>query len=131
MVILPPQNIPAELSGVGIAFTMLERVGQVGCLLIPVISKTNFQNRSINLWIVLSLICIACYYGLWIRYTVTGRDFTTLFSPVLIPIPMAVLPVLAFGFMAIWSKSVWLGLTDMLFAIGHLANSWNTYNYMK
>ena len=131
MIVLPPHNVPAELSDAGIVFTILERVGQIACLLILVISKTNFQNRSISLWFILSAICIACYYGLWIRYVATGRDFASLFNPVLIPIPMAVLPVLAFGFMAIWGKSIWLGFADVLFAVGHIANSWTTYNVIK
>lgn len=131
MIIFPPKNIPPQLKNAGIVFTVFERIGQISCLLLLVISKSNFQNREINLWFILAVISIACYIGLWIRYVFTGRDFATLFKPAIIPIPMAVFPILAFGFIAIWGKSPWLGITDILFALGHTANSWNTYSCIK
>jgi len=77
------------------------------------------------------VICIVAYYGLWIRYVVVGRGFSSLFSFISIPIPMAILPILAFGFIAMWGKSIWLGVASIVFAIGHIANSWYTYSYVK
>jgi hypothetical protein len=40
---------------------------------------------------------------------------------------MAVFPVLAFGFAAVWAQSIWLGAAAAVFATGHFANSWATY----
>lgn len=55
------------------------------------------------------------------------RDFMRLFQPVFIPIPMAILPVFAFLFAAVGGKSVLLGFATVIFAIGHIVNSWHTY----
>jgi len=128
MAIFPPINTPAELKDAGILFTLLERIGQVGCLVLLAISKSSFQNRPINPWFILAALCVAAYYGLWMRYVVAGRDFSLLFAFNSVPIPMAILPILAFAFVAIWGKSVWLGSATVLFSVGHIVNSWNTYS---
>ena len=128
IIIFPPYNAPVKTEKSKLIYTVLERIGQISYLTILIFSKTGFQYLSLNLWLFLSIICIICYYGLWIRYLVMGRDFSLLFSSVIIPIPMAVLPVLIFGFLTIWCKSLWLGLSGLLFAVGHLSISWRTYN---
>lgn len=131
-VILPPKNVPDGLKDAGIIFTVLERIGQVGCLLILAISKDNFQNVNIDIWFVLMALCLILYYSLWIRYVVKGHDFSFAFRPLLIlPIPMAIFPVFAFGFAALWGKSIYLGIAVVLLAIGHFVNSWHTYKLTK
>ena len=127
MLVFPPLNIPAELGDAGMVYTALERVGQLACMVLPVILKDCFKDWHFDLWLALAAVCIGAYYGLWIRYLVAGRDFALLFEFCSVPIPMAILPVCAFAFLALWGKSVWLGLATGLFAIGHIANSWNTY----
>lgn len=131
MIVFPPLNVPAELKNAGIAFTVLERIGQISCLVLLAICKRNFDNRSFDIWFILSGICIVAYYGLWIRYVVAGRDFALLFKFYAVPILMAVIPILAFAFIAIWGKSLWLGSATAIFAVGHIVNSWNTYSLIK
>lgn len=128
----PPKNVTVGLKDAGIVFTILERIGQVGCIILLVISKDNFQNLSINVWAVLMLFCITVYYFLWIRYVVKGHDYSLLWKPlVFIPIPMAIFPVCAFGFAAILGKSIWLGIGVAFLSIGHFVNSWHSYKYLK
>ena len=127
MIIFPPYNSPVIKQKPMFLFIILERIGQTSCLLILIISKTSFQNQHVNLWFLLSVICIIYYYGLWIRYIIKGRDFALLYNPVIIPIPMAVLPVLVFIFLAIWGTSLWLGLACLIFATGHIIISWKTF----
>lgn len=130
--VFPPKNIPQGIKASGFFFTVVERIGQVGCMALLIVSKAHFETALIDVWFFLVLICIVIYYSLWIRYFVGGRDFSLGFKPLgFIPIPMAVFPVAAFGFAAIWGKSVWLGITVILLAIGHFTNSWNTYKYIK
>ncbi len=127
-----PKNIPPGIKDAGLLFTIIERIGQAGCMVLLVISKDNFEAASLDVWFFLMMICVAAYYCLWIRYFVRGRDFSLLFKPLgFIPIPMAVFPVLAFSFAAIWGKSVWIGVSAILLAIGHFANSWNNYKYLR
>jgi hypothetical protein len=74
------------------------------------------------------VLCIIAYYSLWIRYVIKGKDFSLCFKPLgLLPIPMAIFPVFAFGFAALWEKSIYLGLAVIILAIGHFVNSWHTY----
>lgn len=128
-VIFPPKNVPNELNDdVGIIFNVLERIGQVGCLLILGISKDNYENVSIDLWLILMILCIIAYYILWVRYIVRGQVFSLLFKPlVFLPIPMAIFPVFAFVFAALWGNSIYLGILVALLAVGHFVNSWHTY----
>lgn len=127
MIIFPPRNMPAEIKDAGVLFTVFERIGQIACLTLLVISKSHFESRSISIWIILAMLCMATYYSLWIRYVALGREFSLLFKFYTIPIPMAVLPVLMFGFIAVWGKSIPLGAAAVLFSIGHIANSLHTF----
>jgi len=128
IIVFPPKNIPLELKDAGILFTILERIGQIGCIILLCISKDNFSTLSINIWFVLMTICILAYYYLWLRYIIKGQDFSLLFKPLaFIPIPMAIFPVLAFAMAAILGQSIWLILAVLSLAIGHIPNSWHTY----
>lgn len=128
----PPKNVPAGVRDAGPVYTILERLGQMGCISILAISKVNFQHVEFDIIAALIVLFIAIYYGLWIRYIVKGRQFKLLWDPLgFIPIPMAVLPVCAFGLAAIWGKSIWLSLAVVCLAIGHVANSWHSYKHTK
>ena len=130
MFILPPKSIPQNIKDDGPIFTVLERIGQAACFILVIMSKENFESATYNIWFVLMSLCIGIYYCLWIRYIVKGREFSFLFKPLsFIVIPMAIFPVVAFGFMAIWVKSIWIGIAVSIFAIGHFANSWSNYKY--
>ncbi|MDH6429124.1 MULTISPECIES: hypothetical protein [Paenibacillus] len=132
MIKFPPDHVPSGLKDAGIVYTLLERVGQLGCIAILAISKDNFENVEFGIWAALIFVFITIYYGLWIRYMVKGQQFRLLWAPLLfLPIPMAVLPVCAFGFAAIWGRSFWLGIAVICLAIGHFANSWHSYQYSK
>lgn len=127
-----PKDIPNDLKDVSVFFTMLERGGQVAFFIILVLSKNNYQTIKINMWFVLMVINIIGYYALWIRYVIKGHYFSLLFKPIwIIPIPMAIFPVLAFGFASLLGKSIYLGIAVVVFSIGHFVNSWNSYMRTK
>ncbi len=131
-IVFPPKNVPEGLKDAGIIFTLLERIGQVGCLAILIMSKANYENIRIDIWFVLMVLCIILYYSLWIRYVVKGQVFSLCFKPLLfLPIPMAIFPVFAFGFAAIGGKSIYMGIAVVLLALGHFVNSWHTYKLIK
>lgn len=131
-VFFPPRQIPEGLKSAGILFTVCERIGQAACMLLMVFSGANMQANPINSWFALMAVCIFVFEGLWLRYFVRGREFALLFHPLWgIPIPMAIFPVLAFGFAAVWAGSIWLGVAVAVFAVGHFANSWVTYKAIR
>ena len=124
----PPKNIPVDSTNPGVIYTILERIGQIGCLTVLVMSKDNFHSVRVNAWMLLMLLCIIVYYSLWIRYVVKGQDYSWLWKPLLfIPIPLAIFPVCAYGFAALWGKSVWLGIAALTLAVGHLTVSYHSY----
>lgn len=131
MILLPPKNVTDQIKDAGVLFTIVERVGQAGCFLLPIFSKDYIESAEVNIWLIVAIICAVFYYGLWIRYALK-RDAALLFAPLaFIPVPMAVFPVLAFVFIAIWMRSAWLGTAAVVLAVGHLANSWASYKSLK
>ncbi|HYF76578.1 MAG TPA: hypothetical protein VD973_05580 [Symbiobacteriaceae bacterium] len=129
----PPRNVPAGLKDAPMLYTMLERAGQAGCFGLLIFAGDALRLAGPRaLWAVLMLICMVIYYSLWIRYVLKGQEFATLWRPVLfIPIPLAVFPVCAFGFAALWGRSLWLGAATVVLALGHCAVTWNSYKQVR
>jgi len=128
MLTLPPADLPANMNDAGWAFTLLERAGQVFCLLLLTFANPRIRDRrDSRIWKSVALVSVALYWMLWARYVISGATFRTLFDPVVIPIPVAVLPTLAFASIAIYRKDIPLGVFTVVFAIGHFANSWHTW----
>jgi len=126
--IYPPKNVNVDIKEPPKVFIILERLGQATCLMSLVISKNFFKLSNINIFMVLMIICILIYYGLWIRYVICGRDSILMLKPFLfVPIPGAFFPVCAFGFAALWGSYIWLGISTIILAIGHFTVSWNSY----
>lgn len=127
MLLFPPKEVPAGLKDAGIFYTVLERVGQIGCIVLLCLA-VDFSIFPVTVWVILLIACIAMYWGLWLRYVLRGQAFSLLFRPLgFLPIPMAVFPVLAFTFAAVAGRSLWMGIAAVLLGIGHLKNSWHTY----
>ena len=112
-------------------FTLLERVGQAGCLVAP----TSFSGTAPTGpagFLVVMLVALALYYALWLRYLTRGRLATLLFAPLgPLPLPMAALPVLVFGCTALWMPSLGVGAAAVVLAIGHLTVSGSIRSQQK
>jgi len=89
------------------------------------VSKDRLRLGKFNAWALLMLGCIVIYYGLWFRYLGSGREFASLWTPfLLIPIALAVIPVAAFGFAALWGRAPLLGAATAILALGHITVTW-------
>jgi len=127
LVVLPPLKGELPTSRPALVFVVLERVGQAACLAVLILFGTTFDGRQPDVFFALMVLAIAAYYGLWLRYLALGRDATALYSPLgFLPIPMAILPVLAFALAAGWGGSVWLLIAAVVLAIGHWTTSWHS-----
>jgi hypothetical protein len=124
--LFPPANAATSAAASApFILTMLERVGQAGCLAVLVLSRSGYQHRHLDVWAILMMLCIVLYYCAWIRYVLNGRELIWLGKSLMgIPIPLAVLPICAFGFAALWGRSVWLGIATVILAAGHIPISW-------
>ncbi|OMF85008.1 hypothetical protein [Paenibacillus sp. FSL R7-0337] len=128
----PPRSIPGSLDSAPLIFTLLERAGQITCLMMPILFGRLISAQTLGVSAVLMALCLLVYYGGWVRYFRSGRAFTALFKPWLgIPVPMAVFPALYFLLLGVWLQS-WLFIVPAcLFAAGHLVNSWSVYGQLR
>lgn len=115
----PRDGLPA--AQVPRAVRWLERAGQVLCLAVCAFTE---PGRIVGWWALPMLVALAGYYALWGRYLVTGRDGRTLYrSWWLVPVPMAVLPVVVFLTAAAWLGNPWIAASAVILAAGHLPAS--------
>lgn len=100
-----------------------ERVGQALCTSIVLVFRNfnlaPFSQRSI--WLLVSFSLMLLYELCWVRYFIgphTEKTFYQSFCGV--PIPLAVLPVLAFFFLGVYGGVIWLCISAVLLGIGHI-----------
>ncbi|SHO44592.1 hypothetical protein SAMN02745217_00655 [Anaerocolumna xylanovorans DSM 12503] len=124
----PPQNIPKNLSSVPVVFTIMEQAGRILCLVVPVVFGKKIAEQKGSYLVILMALCLLVYYTCWILYFTSGREYFDLFKPMgFIPIPMAIFPLMYLILLGIWVRSPLFIAPAILFSIGHLAISWNTY----
>lgn len=129
VVLRPPREGLRVLASTGPVPGVVERIGQVGCLAAAVLWG---HDRGADAWGWAMLAAVVAYDALWVRYLLGGRRASSLLDPVWgVPVPMAVLPVVAFGCGAAWSTSPWLAAATVVLAVGHLPNSLRTARMLR
>lgn len=129
MIFVPPVGMPQGLRDGHIALTIAENIGRAAVFVILIL----FSSKAIAIaradgWLVLLCVCVAVYYGLWIRYAVRGGDFSLLFRPLWgIPVPMAVFPAAVFLLAAVWMRSLPLAIAAGIFGVAHIIISLRTW----
>ena len=126
--IFPSQNTAENLNPIPLVFTIFEQVGRLACFVLPILLGKKIAEQGFSYLLVLMAISVMIYYICWICFFVNGREYYDLFKPLwVIPIPMAIFPVLYFLLLGIWAKSPVLMISSIIFAIGHFKESWNIY----
>lgn len=129
MAFLPPVN-SIETKG-NVVLTVFETLGRIAVIAILLFSKKSF-NRNIDIWFVLMCIFGLLYYVGWLRYFCFGRTFDLLYKPLwFIPVPLAIFPIMAFAFAAIWGRNIPLVFAVIIMAIGHIPQGFIYYNQIK
>ena len=105
------------------ALVALERLGQVlvsGVVL--VFSDFNIRPWSNwSLWLVAAFGLMMLYEVYWIRYFRSEKTMQDFYCSLLgIPVAGATLPVLAFLLLAVYGKSILLGVAVVILGIGHI-----------
>ena len=111
---------PSGESRVLLAF---ERIGQVLCTIsILIFSDYNpNQFQPWTAWLIASFAFMLLYEIYWIRYFRSGRTVHDFYKSILgIPVPGATLPVVAFLFLGIYGKVIWLIISSIIIGIGHI-----------
>lgn len=103
---------------------LLEQGSRALFPLLTVLLVSNQPIRWINPYLFLMLIMLLLYYVCWARYFTKGREYRLLSDSLwLIPIPMALFPVLFFIFEALWLRNTPALLVMIVFGISHCAGA--------
>ncbi|MGG7177414.1 hypothetical protein ACQPU1_07485 [Clostridium paraputrificum] len=102
---------------------VFERIGQVlvtCCALI----FSDFNPRTFSLWtfwLIASLFLMLIYEIYWIRYFTGEHTLKNFYRSLYgVPVPGATLPVIAFLFLGIYGKVIWMIISIIILGIGHI-----------
>ncbi len=102
---------------------MFERTGEVAVTCLSLIF-TNFNIDRISNWSIILLIAfllMILYEIYWIRYFKSSKTMKDMYSSLLgVPVAGAILPVLAFFLLGIYSKNILLIISTVILGIGHI-----------
>ena len=102
---------------------VFEKVGQVCVTCMALVFSNFYIHRwsARSCWLILAVILMILYKCQWIRYfksTKTLKDFYSSFYG--IPVVGATLPVVAFFFLGVYGKVIWLMVSVIILEIGHI-----------
>lgn len=130
--LLPKTNMPSDIHGSSRYIDILEHTARILYFALIIFSTGKASVIYTSPFLYIALCSLLIYYILWLRYFLNGMDYHCLFDTVLhIPLPMAVFPILFLLASAIWLKNIPSAITAMLFAAGHLINSYTTYQQLS
>ena len=122
-----PVNYQNIVSNENKILLWLERVGQVAVSCVVLIFN-DFNLKPFShwsLWLIISFILMIIYGVFWIRYFKSKHTLKDFYGSLFgIPVPGALLPVLAFLLLGIYGKVIWLIISIIILGIGHIGIQW-------
>lgn len=115
-------------------FVVFERVGQVMVTCCAVIfSDFNLKKISLwSLWLAAGFVLMLIYEMAWVRYFKFGHTLKNMYGKFIgIPVPLALLPVLAFLLLGVYGKSVLMIASVVILGIGHIGIHIQHYKKIK
>jgi len=102
---------------------LFERVGQF--LVTPIaLIFTDYNIKTFSswsIWLIVSFILMLLYELSWIHYFRSKHTLEDFYGNFLgIPVPGALLPVVAFFLLSIYGKVIWLTIAVIILGIGHI-----------
>ena len=126
--IIPPVNAPKEPAQVNKIIEFVEQVTRILYMLAVCFLVSQRKIDYGSFWLYLGIVFLVLYYIVWIRYFLGGRDVTLLSkSFCLIPMPLAVFPVLYFLCAAIWLHNIPAVIIMIIFGIAHNVVSYSSF----
>jgi len=104
-------------------FLAFERIGQILCTA-TLLFFNDYDPKEFTLWtfwLFFSFAFMILYEIYWIRYFRSSRTKYDFYRNLIaIPVPGAILPVVAFFLLGIYGKVIWLVISSIIFGIGHI-----------
>lgn len=83
-------------------------------------------------WFIAAAVFMVMYELWWIRYFCSERKLNDFYSSFLgIPVAGATLPVVAFFLLGIYGKVIWMLLSSVILAVGHVGIHYQHYKKIK
>ena len=102
---------------------VLERAGQV-CVTCTALMFSDYNIHgwtTWSFWLIAAFALMVLYEYWWIRYFRSKRQLKDFYSSLWgIPVAGATLPVVAFFFLGIYGKVIWLMVSVVILGIGHI-----------
>lgn len=118
-----PKNYECYVKNENKLLLYLERIGEVSvtCLVL-VFDDFNINEISMNtLLLLIAFLLMLLYEWFWIRYFHSEQTMEDFYGNLFfIPIPGAVLPVIAFLLLAIYGRNLFLFIAALILGIGHI-----------
>lgn len=126
--IIPPVNAPQEPARVNKIIEFVEQATRILYMLAICFLVSQKKIDYGSLWLYMGIVFLVLYYMVWMRYFLGGRDVVLLSkSFCLIPMPLAVFPVLYFLCAAIWLHNIPAAIIMILFGIAHNIVSYSSF----
>jgi AraC-like DNA-binding protein len=114
--------------------SFMERIGQVLCTILVIIFD-DFNIHKISFWTIwlgIAFILMVLYLLCWVRYFLGNHLSKDFYRPFLgIPVPLAVLPVIAVFLLSVYGKVILLGIAAIILGIGHIGITTHNWNELK
>ena len=126
-VLLPPveKTEPAEVTR---WVELVEQGSRMAYLLAVVLLVSRESLNRCSVWLYLAACFLALYYAVWLRYFVGGRKTELLRRAfLLVPLPLAVFPVLYYLCAAIWLHNVPAVIIMLIFGAAHITVSLQSF----
>lgn len=101
--------------------TVVERTGQALCLVVPAVTASG--TIVWWWWAAPAGVALAGYYLLWVRYLRVRTPDLLYRAAGVLPVPMAVLPVVVFLAAGAWLGNPWIAASAVVLAAGHIPAS--------
>ena len=127
--VFPPAGKAEPAAAVTHWIEMVEQVSRIAYLLALtlLVSREPLSLRSAWFW--LAFFFLILYYVVWIRYFAGGREIALLSRPfLLVPMPLAVFPVLYFLCAALWLHNIPAAIMMVIFGAAHLTVSLQSFH---
>lgn len=127
-VMFPPAGKAEQRAAVTHWIEIVEQISRIAYLFAVtlLVSRENLSFRSV--WFSLAAVFLALYYAVWLRYFMGGREIALLSrSFFLVPMPLAVFPVLYFLCAAIWLHNLPAAIIMVIFGAVHLTVSLQSF----
>lgn len=103
--------------------SIFEKIGEI-TVVVTALIFSDFNPNNFSYWIiffVISVLLMILYEIWWIKYFKSHKSLSDFYSSILgIPVAGATLPVLAFLFLGIYGKVIWLVISVIILGIGHI-----------